>query len=137
MIHRDYLKAHFEEFGRIMGKIIARFLGMKDNFAAVEAVESANAQIKTELGIDVSEYLFLEENAFEKLFENSELQPFHFEHLIEYHVILGEALKDHDKTLSSDHLKKALLFYQLMEKKHGVYSFDRLQKEKKIKDLLE
>lgn len=136
MEHRDYLQAQIEEFGRIMGKVIARFMGMQDEVQTVEAAEAAHAQIKQELDLDIIEYLEFDEEAFMTKLKDKKLDPVQIEHLIDYHITLGEALIDSNKSLATKHLEKTLLFYQLMDQVSGIYSFDRPQKEGKIRRLL-
>lgn len=129
--------AQIQEFGRAMGEIMAKFLQLKSTVGTVEASQSARETLKDELDIDVSAYLDLDDKAFEKYFKEKSLHPAQLEKLIEYHMLIGETLIIHNKKVSQHHLGKALLLYQWIEKQNGIFSFDRIYKEQKIRELLE
>ena len=131
-MQQDYLIKQIDQLGRVLGKILANLLGLKNQGIVSETIEIVNCSLKDELGFDFDELLaiptdnFIETLIFEKAFNNQHLNCLAD---ICFETAELESKQSKQKLL----YQRALLLYEYLEKAENIYSLDRHLKMDKLK----
>ena len=137
MERRDLIKDQIEQLGKVLGTIIAGFFGLKSQGKVEQGIEISNEKFKEEMDIDINKILRIEYSDLSIYLSNLKLSPEQFEKLIDYIIEIGEYTLNTDKKKGINILERVLEMYTILDTKSNTYSFTRIKKEKRIKDLLE
>jgi len=137
MERRDLIKDQIEQLGKVLGTIIAGFFGLKSQGKVEQGIEITNEKFKEEMDIDINKILRIEYSDLSIYLSNLKLSPEQFEKLIDYIIEIGEYTLNTDKKKGINILERVLEMYTILDTKSNTYSFTRIKKEKRIKDLLE
>ena len=137
MERRDLIKDQIEQLGKVLGTIIAGFFGLKSQGKVEQGIEITNEKFKEEMDIDINKILRIEYSDLSIYLSNLKLSPEQFEKLIDYIIEIGEYTLNTDKKKGINILERVLEMYTILDVKSNTYSFTRIKKEKRIKDLLE
>lgn len=94
MIQRDLIQKQIEQLGRVLGKIITGFLGLKTSGNVIEGFTIANDQFKRELDLDIDQLLRMNKASLSDYLEAKPFTSTHLEEIAEYIEILGDHQTD-------------------------------------------
>lgn len=136
MEQRDILKDQIEELGRVLGKIIADFLGLKEQGNITQGIIISTQQLKSSLAIDLE--LLLSKTNAELLayLQERNLSFEQIETLANHLVEIGTAQMDVQQATGIKLLQKVLEIYHLINTHTKLYSLDRMNRSDKIKQLM-
>ncbi len=136
MEQRDILKDQIEELGRVLGKIIADFLGLKEQGNITQGIIISTQQLKSSLAIDLE--LLLSKTNAELLayLQERNLSFEHIETLANHLAEIGTAQMDVQQATGIKLLQKVLEIYHLINTHTKLYSLDRMNRSDKIKQLM-
>ena len=132
MEQRDYLMRHVEQLGVVLGKILSKLLGLKDN--GIEVVDTVNQCFKEELGLDISQLNDIDDDKWldtlktEKRFDSESL-----ERLADILLFVAEA-ENVDFKERNRLYKKCSLIYVYLDESEKTYSFDRYLKIQRLRE---
>lgn len=132
MQKRDLLQEQIEQLGRVLGKVIADFLGSNPNGDVNDSIEISQQTLKDELDLDVNRILELEKSDVLDYVKERNLTDGHLEQLSAYFVAVG-------KTNSADTNKyytKAIELLEIADQITATISFERIQKRQEITGLI-
>ncbi len=133
MEQRDLLKDQIEQLGRVLGQLIANFLGLKSNGNIDFAIEKTNEQLKSELDIDIELLLGFNSKELEEYVKSKKLIDQYLDDLAGYFFEIGKS-----KNLSTEKgsriqwLEKAQELLSLAEKNSTTLTFKRINLKKDI-----
>ena len=136
MIRRDWLQDQIEQFGKVLGIIMAKFLGLKGEGLVTKGIEITNEALKSKLDIDID---LLLEMSYEELpiyLEERKVSALHLEQLIDYLIAMGDHVIDSDPKDAKKIFAKTLEMYQIVDTTSTVFAMERVDKEKHIKTQL-
>ena len=137
MEQRDLLKDQIEQLGRVLGKMLADFLGLKSESQISEAIEITNQRLQDELDIDVDKLTTLNKTELMDYLLDRKLKAEHLEILSEYMKEIGiEALKA-NKDNARIWLGKAIELIDIADETSRTMSFDRMNEKTRIENLLQ
>ena len=136
MQQRDLIQDQIEQLGKVLGKGIAKILGLDGDQDILKILEEVQTELAAEVDIDLKKLVGLSQ--------------------VEYELALEEKLKAHEKPLNKLgellllmgkgcapegelkqlYLEKALWTYTYLDSISSIYSIERLQKIKTISDLI-
>ena len=126
MQQRDILKDEIEELGRVLGRILATFLGWKSEGDPVRGTEMANEQLASELDISVEYLLALDESALREWLTSRHWSPSHMEVLAQYLAAVGTESVNTDRAEAERYLRTALFLLDIADDLSATLSFERL-----------
>lgn len=135
MQQRDFLKDQIEEMSRVLGQILADFMGLKSNGQAARGIEQANMQLKSQLDLDVQTISHLDKEDLKAYVSEKNLTSAHLETLSEYFREVGTAKTNKDE--AKHDLQKASDLLDIADQLSETMSFSRLSKKQKIDALLD
>lgn len=94
MVQRDIIQQQIEALGRVLGKIVTGFLGLKSQGKVAEGFQIANQQFKSELDIDIDKLLGFDKAALADFFQDQPITTGHLEQIADYILELGEHQSD-------------------------------------------
>jgi hypothetical protein len=138
MEQQDYLKRQIDQLGKVLGKILADLVGLKNQGQASEAIEITDQALKNQLDFDIDELINLPADKFiEKLTKNSKLSNEQIETLNDVFFELAEGIEQNGHSSKAiTLLEKILSLYDYLDKTGTIYPFDRSLKIEKVKSLL-
>lgn len=139
MEQRDYLLRQIDQLGRVLGKILADLLGLKNQGHISEGIAVADQTIRKELDLDIDALTSIPTEKFiETLQEDKKLSNDNFDKLGDILFLLAEELDDKgtDSEKKKKLFEKTLAIYEHLDKTDSTYSFDRHLKIEKIKNAL-
>ena len=136
MERRDLIKDQIEQLGRVLGKIIADFFGLKSSDQIEQGVEVTNKQLKTELDIGITELVVLPKADLKTYLVERKIGIGHFETLGEYLIEIGNHQMSYDKNQAKVYLTKSLELLDLEDEISNTISFERQNLKSKIKNIL-
>jgi len=139
MVYRDYLKRQIDEFGQVLGKLLADLIGLKTQEQTEQGVEIANQTLKNELDIGIEEVLSSSE---EDLIEKLEEKTVSDNNLIGLFAdIIFEMAESPDMNFEKEKrialFRKVLALYEHVEKRSSTFSFEIHDKIGIIKNVLQ
>lgn len=84
MEQRDFLKDQIDQLGKILGEVLAQFIGLKTHGNISEAVAITNQALKSKLDIDVNKLSTLSVDELEAQIASKHMTDHHLDQLSEY-----------------------------------------------------
>ena len=137
MEQRDLVKDQIEQLGKVLGQIIAGFLGYKSSGRIDQGVEVTNRQLKSELSIDIDELVATSQNELKKYMVERKMATRHVESLGEYLREIGECRMSSNKNLAKTYLSKSLELLDMEDEISQTISFERQHLKSRIEDMLQ
>ena len=136
MHQRDLLKEQIEQLGRVLAKVLADFIGWKNQGDVSIAIQQVQQVVQEELDIDLSELVQFDEDAFlDWIKGRGHLQEKALEHLGYLCFEIGKSR--HSATgPKKPYLEKALLLLQYVQTNSTTYCLERQMDIEAIKQLL-
>ena len=125
-----------EQLGRVLGKILANFLGLKSSGQVEQGIEVANEQLQSELDIDIDEIVILSRDELKNYLMERKMAPGHFEILGKYLKELGNSKMSSDINNAKIYLTKSLELLDLEDEISTTLSFERADLKSKVKNML-
>lgn len=136
MEQRDLLKDQIEQLGKVLGRILSDFLGLKSAGKADLGIEITNQRLQSELDIDIEKLTALSKSALKEYLANHKLTAEHLEILADYLKEIGiEKLKENPLT-ARVWLEKAIELIDIADELSETKSYDRINKKNELIDLL-
>ena len=137
MEQRDVIKDQIEQLGRVLGKIIANFMGLKTQGNTNEAIQITNKELQSELDLDIDKLIQLELRDITEYIELKRLTDIHLEQLSNYLIEIGMYKKTcYDSESSVKYFMAAKRLLELADKKSSTITFDRISLRRKIENEL-
>lgn len=139
MAKEDYLFRQFDLFARVIGKVIADFLGKTNNEDVLE-IERIKSIVQSELDLDLDELFELEneEELTVLLLENKKISFESLEKLVELFIEIGDRYTTQNvRNQALIYYRKALQILEIVSKNDTVYSLTRMNLIEGIKLKLE
>jgi hypothetical protein len=127
MAKEDYLFRQFDLFARVIGKVIADFLGKTNNEDILE-IDRIKSIVQSELDLDLNELFELEnEELTTLLLENKKISFESLEKLVELFIEIGDKYSfQNTKNQALIYYRKALQILEIISKNDTVYSLTRM-----------
>lgn len=135
MERRDLIKDQIEELGRVLGKILADFLGLKSKGNVEQGMEVANERFQSQLDIDINQLINLSKDQLKEYVKDRGLTDSHLETLSDYLKEVG--LGTSDSALNQVHLQKAIDLLDIADELTKTMSFERINKKSRLLNFLE
>lgn len=136
MEQRDIIKNQIEQMGKVMGKLISKFLDLKTMGDVNDAIQVTNRGLKEEVGIDVDALLSCNKKDLKKWVINRCLGEKTIENLSGYFRMVGESKMDYQKEEAIQYFQKAIELLELSDEFSEVYSMNRMGMRKKLNSLI-
>jgi len=134
----DYLLRQIEQLGRVLGKILADLLGLKEQGKAHQGLVFAVEQFRDELDLDLGKLISIPEEDFIETLTG--LREWNADHLVTFADILLELAEGHAQTgeqeRARDLYRRVLLLYRYLDQTEAVFSLERAYKKERILKLL-
>ncbi|PWJ43809.1 hypothetical protein [Sediminitomix flava] len=127
MERRDFLKDKIEQVGRVLGKMIANFMGAKSQGNTAQGIEISNQYLQTELDIDIDQILKLEKEDLKSYLTERNLTAEHLETLVSYLIELGDYHQD------QQYYQKAIILNEIADEISNTLSLMRMGVTEQIK----
>jgi len=137
MEQRDFIKDEIERLGRVLGKIVADFLGTNSPGLVEHSIQISQEQLKGELDIDVNALLVLDTKDLIEYLVNRNLTFGHFEQLALYLKEVGLHELDRDKRKAKNYLVRSLDLLNAADEISRSASFERMELKSSINGLLQ
>lgn len=130
MEQQDYLKRQIDLLARMLGKVLAHLVGLKNKGDVSEGIEITNQILKDELDLDLDELSAVDTNKFvskltgEKGFNNDSLDK-----LAEILLLVADSRQRKERKIL---LEKCLAIYVYLQNTETTYSLDRFMKIEKL-----
>jgi hypothetical protein len=134
MQQSDYLLRQIEQLGRVLGKILADLLGLKNQGEAHAPFDFASAAFLNELDMDLPALLALPESEWiPALTALPNWNESHLETFADILLELAEGLDSRGERERAETLyPRALLLYRYLDESGAVFSFERHNKMDRI-----
>jgi len=132
MEQRDLLKEQIEQMARVLGKILADFLGLKSQGKVSQAIEISNQQFKSELDIDIDILVSLSNKELKKYLTKKRLSNEFLETITEYLIEITSDPSSDNYTL----LNTALHIIEIVDNRSNSISFNRIKQKEKIQTII-
>ncbi|MGV6861903.1 MAG: hypothetical protein ACWA41_09030 [Putridiphycobacter sp.] len=136
MQHRDLIKDQIEQLGRVLGKIIATFLGIKNKEEPEQLEQITIGKLKSEADIDMETVLNLSGEDLKKYLIQHQFDAKNINFLADLVTALGKNFKDSKPTQSKSYFSKAIELLNLADEISETISFERLNKKIEIEKQL-
>jgi len=137
MEQRDLLKDQIEQVGRVLGKILFDFVGIRTNGNVSQGIEISNERLQSELDIDIEKLKTLNKTELIEYVKNRKLTAVHLETLSEYLKEVGKATTEINKSEAKLYLEKAIELLDIVDEISRTISFDREDKKSEIENVLQ
>jgi len=137
MEQHDYIKRQIDQLTKVLGKIFANLLQLRNQGELNNGIEIINQTLKDQLNLDIDAVVDLDTDTIiavlktEKSFNNESLSS-----LADILLLITESQQEKDAK-TSNLLKKCLTIYTYLNSTETTYSFDRHFKVEKINKMLE
>ena len=135
MIQRDIIQQQIEALGRVLGKIVTAFLGLKSQGKVAEGFQIANQQFKSELDIDIDKLLGFDKAALADFFEAQPITSGHLEQIADYVTELGE--HQSDTAAKTNAFNCAYNLVELANAKSDTFDMNRQLKVNQLKEKID
>ncbi|WP_116107516.1 hypothetical protein [Lewinella sp. IMCC34191] len=136
MQQRDILQDEIEELGRVLGRILATFLGWQSEGDPVRGTQMANEQLASELDVSVEQLLALDEQALREYLTTRNWTPAHMEALAQYLAAAGTEKMHTDRAEAERYVQTALRLLDIADDQSATLSFERMSLRGDIEGLL-
>ncbi|MEQ8473809.1 MAG: hypothetical protein RIC35_21615 [Marinoscillum sp.] len=137
MERRDILKDEIEQLGKVLGKILATFLGLKAKGQVAEGIEVSNEQFKTQLDLDMEKILKMSREDLGEYIHQWNLTSEHLEMLSSFLLESGRDGIENCNDEAKVRLAKALDLLEIADVVSKTVSLEREGKKTEIQQLLE
>jgi hypothetical protein len=135
MQQRDIIKDEIERLGRVLGKVITLVAGSPGGDMNLEVrLKEVEDQLRNSLGLEPSDLLQLNREELIQKLDQLQLQPNHLYQLGDF--LVSWAYVEKQSSTKAALFQRALLLYDLAGERSGVYSMQRAEHEKFIRDQL-
>jgi len=122
MIRNDFLLKQIEELGRVLGQILMKMLGLKNNTLAGQQIEEACQTLRDEVELDVDQLLEVPLDKFvQVLQENKAMDDANLDRFAAILFHIAENTEDK----ATPFYERSLMIYSYLDHSGNVYSFDR------------
>ena len=135
MQQRDILKDQIEQLGRVLGKIIADFLGRKAQGEVGRALEETHQALQTALGMDPDELLNWSAVEMEAWVNDRQWSSAQIDTLARYYYEAGAHRQDREGG-AHNRFETARILLKLSEERSDTLTFDRMELKRLIDDAL-
>ncbi|HCX20757.1 MAG: hypothetical protein CMB80_24450 [Flammeovirgaceae bacterium] len=135
MERRDLIQDEIERLGRVLGKILATFLGLKSQGKVQEGIEEAEQQLQSYLDLDVPKLLQLEGRDLVDYLQSLRLTADHLEDLSAY---LLESARDQLADCDTEavlRVRKAMELLDIADELSKTASLERMSKKSMMQEL--
>lgn len=135
MAKEDYLFRQFDLFARVIGKVIADFIGKTSNEDVLE-IDRIKEIVKSELDLDLDELFELENEAelTTLLLDTKKISFESLEKLVELFIEIGDKYElQNSENQALIYYKKALQLLEIISKNDTVYSLKRMKVMEEVK----
>ena len=129
MERRDILKDQIEQLGRVLGKMIAKLLKLKDHEITPSTLNDLEQELQDELDLNIDDLLALNDQAIENFLKERKFHWSHFEALSEYLHEAGQMVRGEDAVKAHLYFEKALALLELTDKVTKTISLERETKK--------
>jgi hypothetical protein len=138
MEQRDYLMRQIEQFARVLGKVLFDLIGLKNKGKIGESIEITTRSLVSELDIDLDELVSIKrDELINTLIDKMGFNNRNLDILSEIFMQMGDNFfKTNNFHKGESFCQISLIIYEYLEKSDNVYSFDRKEKMKTLKTLL-
>lgn len=134
MENEDRLKKQIDQMGKVLGKILADLLNIKQQGDASMQIDTIFVAFKTELDIDLEEIIDCPtDELIEKLKKEKGFAPHHMELLADILYLMEDGS---DTSRQYDCLERALTIYEYTQVMDNNFSMERMNKINRIKTFL-
>ena len=137
MERRDLIRDQIEQLGRVFGAILARFLGTKAAGNVTEGIAIANESLQSQLDLDVNLILTLNPPELQDYLAERKLSSAHLETLADYFLAWADSTTSANPEKARTLYQTVLRLYDIIDAWSDLYSLERFDKEKRIRDLLQ
>jgi len=132
-IRQDYLKKQFDQMAKIIGKLLADLIGLKNDSRITEAVSLVDKVFETDLHFNFDELLKVEDDKLINfLTKEKQFSLETIEGIANILFELGDAFEDKNK--KQHYFKKAISLFQYLAKERKTVSFDFMIKINKMNE---
>jgi tetratricopeptide (TPR) repeat protein len=128
MEERDYLKKKIDKLARVMAKMLADLLALKNQGRIAEAIEITNKALKNEITLNVDDLLAIEPGSLIKSLQmKNNFDVEHLEHLANILFVMADDLWENDpeNKKSDDLYDRCLRLYEYLNETDSTYSLER------------
>ncbi len=136
MEQRDIIKDQIEQLGKVLGKIITRFLNLDSSENITDEIKTTNQELKNELDIDLDKIIHLNKNELRDFIKKRNLAEGHLEQLSEFAFKVGENKIENNKDESKAYLATALELLEIADDVSQMLSLDRVHRKNEIQSLI-
>lgn len=129
---RDLLQAQIEQMGQAIGKMISKFLGLKNDGKMEEAIQFSQTTMQEELGIDFEKLCKLEQAEFQLFFKDKPYSFQSLEMLSTYFYEVGLYKKANGSKEAKMILLRAIDLLSLADQMENSLSMERMTMRQEI-----
>lgn len=135
MEHRDLIKEQIEQIGRVLGRLLADFFSMKTEGDLDLAIEETNAQLRSELDLDIDQLIHFSSEDLEKYILDRKFRDTDIDKLANYFYEIGQFRKSNAQP-SAPYFKTAKVLLSINDSFSKTITFERIALLQKIEDEL-
>lgn len=136
MERRDLIKDQIEQLGRVLGAIVARFLGAKASGDVNQAIEIANESLRSQLDLDADLIITLDTPELREYLTQRKISSEHLETLADYFIAWADSIAAINPEKARTLYQTVLRLYDVIDSQSNRYSLERFDKEQRIRMLL-
>lgn len=137
MEQRDYLLREINQLGKVLGKMIAGLLRLKQGDVAMQGVEVVNQSLKSEIDLDLDLLMTVEpDRLIGFLIKDKGFNEDNLDKLAEILFMIAGDMTE-DNPVRNSYYERCLVIYEYLDKTQQIYSFDRYLKLEQIKTNLQ
>ena len=133
---RDLLQAQIEQMGQAIGKMISKFLGLKNDGRMEDAMAVTQVTMQEELDLNFEALLKLDQPAFFLHFKDKPYSAESLELLSSYFFEVGAYKKTDHPTDAKRILEKAIDLLALADQRENSLSMERMAKKEKMERMI-
>lgn len=133
---RDLLQAQIEQMGQAIGKMISKFLGLKNDGKIEDAMSLTQSTMQEELGLDFEKLWKADQEDFFLFFKDKPYSSESLELLSTYFYEVGLYKKTTNPADAQVILQKAIELLSLADQAENSLSMERMNKKQNIEKLL-
>lgn len=131
MEHKDLIKEQIEQIGRVLGRLLADFFSMKTEGDLDLAIEETNAQLKSELDLDIDQLIHFSSEDLAKYILERKFRDTDIEKLANYFYEIGQFRKSNAQP-SAPYFKTAQALLAINDSFSKTITFERIALLQKI-----
>ena len=135
MEHRDILMNEIEQFGRVLGAVLADLLGLKSKGQVSKGLKIAHQQLISQLDLDIDQLMSLTQKELKDFIGARKYSEVQVEMLADYLLEVAMLKAGQQCAGVKPYLQKSLDLYQLADATSRTASLQRLDKIKKIHEM--